>query len=129
MEIEFEITGKMPSLNEVIDITRKNKYAGARFKKELQYDIEMQLYKQISEKNLFEFLPLQKQVDFEIIYVERNKKRDKDNISSCKKFLFDALVQRGVINNDGWKWVGRFVEDFILGEDYKVIIRMKEKEN
>ena len=124
--MQFIIKGKMPSLNEVIDVSRRNKFAGNRLKQDIQQDIELQIYQQIRENDLQKLLPLPYMADFRFTYYEKNQKRDKDNIASCKKFLFDALVKRGVINNDGWKWVGRFEEDFLLGEDYMVVIDIEK---
>lgn len=131
-EIEFEIIGKMPSLNEFISKINHNRYSGNTFKQQLEHDIQMQILKQVREKGIEHLLPLKQQADFEFTYYEKTQKRDKDNIASCKKFLFDALVKRGVINNDGWKWVGDFKENFVLDKsEYKVkiVIREKKKEN
>ena len=126
--LTIELTGKMPSLNEVIDTSRRNKFAGNRLKQEIQKDLEMQIFQQIRSKGIYENLPFENVVDFDIVYIEANAKRDKDNIASIKKFIFDALVSRGVLKNDTWKYVGNFTEKFIIGSDYKVIITMTERE-
>ncbi len=44
--------------------------------------------------------------DFIIIWYEKDKRRDKDNVMSGQKFIFDGLVEAGVLKNDGWKQVG-----------------------
>ena len=39
-------------------------------------------------------------------WVERNRCRDKDNISGFgRKVIQDALVRCGVLPDDGWAWV------------------------
>lgn len=48
---------------------------------------------------------------------EPNRKRDKDNIAFAKKFIFDALVEIGVIPNDGWKNVDSFSDDFSVDNE------------
>lgn len=127
MIVEYTIYGKMPSLNEVIEETRKLKYAGARMKKKVQNDIEIQLLNQIREDGLLDYYPFKKQVDIDITYHEKTRKRDKDNISSSKKFLFDAMVQVGILKNDGWKWIGDISEKFVLDNKYKVVIKLTER--
>ena len=126
--LTIEIDGKMPSLNEVIDVSRRNKFAGNKLKQEIQRDIELQIYQQIRQNDLISELPFENIVDFDITYIEKNAKRDKDNIASSKKFIFDALVSRGVLHNDTWRYVGDFTEKFIIGSSYKVIINMTERD-
>ena len=38
-------------------------------------------------------------------------RRDKDNISSAKKYILDALVVSGVIGNDNWRWIAGNLPD------------------
>lgn len=126
--LKIKLVGKMPSLNEVIETSRRNKFAGNRLKQEVQRDLEMQIYQQLRQQGIYDELPFEKVVDFDITYIEANQKRDKDNIASSKKFIFDALVARGVLKNDTWKYVGDFTEKFVLGDWYRVIIVMTERE-
>ncbi len=48
----------------------------------------------------------------EITYYEPHKKRDLDNIASCKKFIFDGLQKAGKIRNDGWGEITGWNETF-----------------
>lgn len=41
---------------------------------------------------------------------ERTKKRDADNIASTKKFILDALVKNGVLEDDSRKYVKGFYD-------------------
>lgn len=45
-------------------------------------------------------------------WVEKDKRRDKDNIAFAKKFIQDALVKMGTIPGDGWKDVIGFIDLF-----------------
>lgn len=46
-------------------------------------------------------------------WYERNKRRDKDNISSFgRKIIQDGLVQAGVLPDDGWEYIDGFSDDF-----------------
>jgi hypothetical protein len=43
-------------------------------------------------------------------WFEPNAKRDRDNVVFAKKFIFDGLVEAGVIPNDTRKWVTGWYE-------------------
>lgn len=122
--MKFIIYGKMPSLNDVINKTRLNKFAGATMKKTLQNDINIQFIKQMGL--IGSQMPLACECDFKFTFYEKNKKRDKDNIISSQKFLFDSMVDVGIIKNDGWKWVRNLSYDFVIGNEYKVEIEINE---
>lgn len=47
-------------------------------------------------------------------WYEANKKRDLDNVAFAKKFIFDALVDCGVLKNDSRKYVVGFSDDFYI---------------
>lgn len=52
-------------------------------------------------------------------WYERNKKRDKDNISSFgRKVIQDGLVKAGVLENDGWKQIEGFSDRFRIDEEH-----------
>ena len=125
--LKIIITGKMPSLNEYINKINSNRFLGNLFKQNLENELCKQITKQVREQGFN--APFKKPVDFYITYYEKNKKRDKDNIASSKKYILDALVKSGVLQNDGWKWVGNFKEEFKIGKDYEVEITMMEKIN
>lgn len=54
-------------------------------------------------------------VDFR--WYEENKRRDLDNIAFAKKFIFDALVECGVLDTDNWKGVIGFKDYFMIDKD------------
>ena len=47
-------------------------------------------------------------------WIEPNRRRDKDNIAFAKKFIQDSLVHAGVLQNDGWKHIEHFTDDFAV---------------
>lgn len=124
-EYEFIIDGKVPSLNEYINKMNAHRLTANTFKHNVEQDIKFQLYKQVREQGIQGDFPLKNTADFEFTYVETKKNRDKDNIASSKKFIMDALVAVGIIKNDGWRWVGSFKEDFIIGSRNQVIMKIK----
>ena len=57
---------------------------------------------------------------------ERTKRRDPDNIASAKKFVLDALVKNGVLEDDSRKYVKGFYD--VIVDDTKdfVIVELVE---
>lgn len=96
--MKIVIPGKFESMNEYIrrsKIKRRNWNAGNAMKQEDQKTIMLHLPHGVRFK---------KKIFIEYNFFEPNAKRDKDNISSYFHKIFqDALVQAGIIENDGWK--------------------------
>ena len=113
-----EIQYKFPSLNEYVSACRNNRFAGAKFKKWVQASIGWDLLK----------LPVfTRPVFVTFTWVEGNRKRDWDNVTFSKKFIFDALVDLGKLPNDGRKNVIGY-SDYGAYEKgiWKVIVEIKE---
>lgn len=108
---------KLPSLNDYINSCRGNRYAGANMKKEVEADIGWYI-NQLPKFN--------KPIKINFTWVEKNKKRDLDNVCFAKKFILDALQKSGKLENDNRRWVTGFTDSFELGEDYKVILEIEE---
>lgn len=108
----FEVPGKLPGLNEYTKQNRRNPYIGAAAKRGAQEGI-MWAIKAARLK------PMKAPVHIHITWVEPDMRRDKDNIRFAAKFVLDALVEMGVIQNDNWKWIGGS-EDVGLSDSYRV---------
>lgn len=115
--MKIEIPYKFPSLNEYVNECRKNKYAGAKMKRQIQDDISWFITK----------LPVYKNpIAIHFHWVEGNKRRDLDNICFAKKFILDALVEQGKLKDDNRKCVTAFTDTFSYGEETKVILEIEE---
>lgn len=57
---------------------------------------------------------------------ERTKKRDADNIASAKKFVLDALVKSGVLEDDSRKYVKGFYDKIVDDKEDFVIVELVE---
>lgn len=124
MQFEFDI--KLPSLNEYLQKARRSPHAENDMKQSIQDDLMIEMYRQIQEKGYQ--IPFRVQVDVHFTFIEKDTKRDKDNISATgKKFILDALVQRGVLIDDGWDYIGDYSEKFLLGKKHKVVVKLTEK--
>lgn len=118
--IRFEIKGRLPGLNEIIDEARRHRFAGAKQKKKeterCAYEIAAQGVGRI-----------RKPVRLHFRWIEPNAKRDLDNIVAGAKFIGDGLVLAGCIPNDTRKWVVGFTHTFPepCPEDPKIVVIME----
>lgn len=112
-----EIPFKLPSCNQYINECRRNKYAGAKMKKDIQEQIGIYI-KQIPK--------IDKPVKINFTWIEDNKRRDLDGICFAKKFILDALVQAGVLADDNRKIVTNFTDSFEYADKSKVIVELEE---
>lgn len=96
--MKFEIPGRLPGLNEIIDAAKqgKGKYQPYAIMKVEYTGIIAWLAKK---------LPRYKRVNITITWYEPNGKRDPDNIMAGQKFILDGLVMAGVIPNDTRKHI------------------------
>lgn len=107
MQYLLTIPGKLPGLNDYIAAERTNRHKGAKMK---AYNGNIV---SVAIRQCFRGVRIEKPVYMEYTWYEPNKRRDLDNISSFgRKVIQDALVQCGVINDDGWKYVVGFSDRF-----------------
>ena len=115
----------MPSLNEYILKCRTSKKDGAKFKK--QWDDVVSIFILQHLKNI----KISNPVSISYKWYEKNKKRDKDNISSFgRKCIQDALTKMGVLKNDGWSCIVSFEDLFFIDAEHpriEVVIYEHEK--
>lgn len=105
------ISGTLPNLNDYIEALDKSRHAGAALKKEAQRTVEW-----CAKSQLRKFRPTGP-VWMKYTWYEKNKMRDKDNISSFgRKVIQDGLVKVGVLKNDGWKHIEGFSDRFRVDE-------------
>lgn len=120
----FFVPSLLPTLNEYTSASRANRYASASMKKNdedmLIWHIRSQLRGYKSKRPVFLVFK----------WVEKNKKRDHDNVAFAKKFCQDALVKAGVLEGDGWKHVIGFIDLFCVNKErYGVEVTILEVED
>ena len=54
---------------------------------------------------------------FKFLWIEPDRMRDKDNIAVARKFIFDGLVQAGILINDGWNQVNNWDDKFKVDKE------------
>ena len=115
-----EIPLKLPSCNTYINECRKNKYAGAKMKAEIEKQICFYLQ---------DIPHMDCPVEIHFHWVEGNKKRDLDGICFAKKFILDAMVKAGKLKNDNRQCVTAFTDTFSYDTETKVILEVREEKN
>lgn len=114
-----EIPMKLPSLNEYVNACRRNKYAGAKMKADIENEMHWYLH------NLPTFVG---PVFIHFHWVEANKKRDLDNVCFAKKFILDTMVKVGILKDDNRNCVTGFTDTFEYAKEAKVILEISEVE-
>ena len=124
MRQEFEIKGRLGSLNDYILECRKSPYCGNHFKHEQQDKVK----KAIGESDLIRVQEYPLRVLF--FYFESSKKRDLDNISGwAHKCVMDTLVQEQIIDNDGWKQICGYTDYFFIDKENPRLVIVLESVN
>lgn len=100
------IPGRLPGLNEYIAVERRNRHAAAAMKKDVQRTINREITAQLRRRRI------KGRVFMRYLWVEKNKRRDKDNIAFARKFIQDSLVACQVLENDGWANIDGFRDEF-----------------
>lgn len=106
MEYFLIIQGRLPGLNEYIAAERSNRYKAAKMKAEYGNIVTCEIRRCLGR------IRIDKPVFMEYRWVEKNKRRDLDNITFGRKIIQDSLVQCSVLKDDGWKYVVGFSDRF-----------------
>jgi len=104
--VTLTIGGSLPNLNDYTKANRTNKYAGADMKKVEEARISYFIRQQLNNQKALE------KVFIRFVWVEKDKRRDLDNICFAKKFILDALVKNSILKGDGWSCVMGFEDTF-----------------
>ena len=118
---EFIIKEKLPSLNETISANRANRYAGAKLKKDIESIIGWAIREAVLTKTL---KPITNPCVINIEWHEATKRRDVDNIHSSVKFILDAMVKNGILQNDSRKYVVGFHDTIIDDQEDFVVVKL-----
>lgn len=105
MRATFTIDGRMPGLNEYTRKQRQNRHAGAAMKRR---ETERAAWSAKAARVPRFVRP----VHVSFLWVEPNRRRDRDNVAFARKFVLDGLVLAGVIRDDGPDYVTGFTDRF-----------------
>ena len=117
MKYRFEIKEKLPSLNDYTKANRSNVYMANKLKQDVQYDIKRYI------GNAPRFI---NPVRLHFIWIEKDARRDLDNVAFAKKFILDALVNNEILVDDSQRFVQGFTDEFKRGKTASVIVEIEE---
>lgn len=121
MQYRFEIEGRLIGLNDYVNDERTNKYKAAKTKAEQEQIIGFYIQKHLKG------VRIENPVHITYRWIEQDKRRDKDNICFAKKFINDALVTMRVLENDGWKQIEGFTDEFCIDRiNPRIEVELKE---
>lgn len=109
----LRIDQKLPSLNDYINECRKHWSKGAAFKRDTEEVISLYIRKAKREGTL---APMTGTVNLLIVWHERTRKRDTDNVQSATKYILDALQNLEIIKNDSPKYVDQINHQIERGD-------------
>lgn len=121
MNYKFTIRGTLPGLNELIEAERRNRFIGAKLKK--QYEaVVMRAARSLGN------VEFEEPVYMVYHWYEKDRRRDKDNICAFgRKVIQDALVKARFLKNDGWKNIAGFEDRFYVDKDKpRVVVEILE---
>ena len=101
----------MPSLNDYCKAERSGYHAANNMKHRYQALISAYIRRA-------RLKPIKYPVKIIYRFYEENKRRDKDNIAGiAHKFIQDALVNDGILKDDGWDYITGFSDEFYISKD------------
>ena len=104
--MKFVIVGTLPGLNEYISAERSNRHSAAKMKKQTEYAIGMIARSQHRKAHF------KRPVVMRYLWVEKDRRRDLDNVAFAKKFIQDAFVRAGILEGDGQRHIVGFTDSF-----------------
>ena len=122
--MKLVIMGSFPGLNEYINAERTNRYKAAAMKRQVEHTVTLAARKCLGKKKFT------RPVYMSYTWVEKNRRRDKDNVSSFgRKCIQDALVKGNWLDGDGWKHIVGFQDSFSVDADHpKIEVEIEEVE-
>ena len=118
----MEIPGRLPGLNEYVEAERRNRFKAAQMKRDAQDWVILCI------KKYMRGVHIMRPVYIRYFWHEPNRRRDKSNVSGYgRKVIEDALVEAGVLQDDGWDEIEGFEDRFFLDKaNPRIIVEVEE---
>jgi hypothetical protein len=107
--MKITLLGEFTDLNTYINAERRNRFLGAKLKKQ-NGDLALQ---QLTLKNIVTEYP----VIIHFHWITPTSRKDPDNTSFAKKFLLDALVTKGILRGDTRKDIVSFEDTYSVDKE------------
>lgn len=106
MEVyRFTIQGRLDGLNEYTRANRANAHKGNSLKKKNERVVCIGIIQACARGDLRKVDKYP--IELKIMWYEPNSRRDIDNITFATKFIQDALVKKGILQNDSQKYISK----------------------
>ena len=103
---KFVIRGKLDGLNNVINASRTNQYKANNMKRKA-HTVVIQAIREAKLPKVTKY-----PIKLKTVWYEPNKRRDADNVvAGGRKAILDAMVEIGIIEDDGIKFVDSFEDE------------------
>lgn len=118
----MEIPGRLPGLNEYVEAERRNRFKAAKLKRDAQDWVILCIKKHMRGVHIT------RPVYIRYYWHEPNRRRDKSNVSGYgRKVIEDALVEAGVLQDDGWDEIEGFEDRYFLDKaNPRIILEIEE---
>jgi hypothetical protein len=120
MKQAFALWYRFPNMNDYTNACRSHWSKGAEDKKTWTDTV-------VWEAKAAKLKPMER-AHISFTWIEKNMKRDPDNISAAKKFILDGLQAAGVLPGDGWKCIIGLADEFKKGDRYGVVVVLDDQE-
>ena len=118
----FFVPRRLPTMNEIIGAAKVGYHTYREMKKE---------YTELVAGTIgltfrFRKLNIKRKVWISLVFVEKNKRYDPDNIVAAKKFILDGIVKAGMLKKDGWAEIAGFTETWEVGKEPGIWVEVRE---
>jgi hypothetical protein len=109
-EQTFFLSGPLPGLNEVIAAAKRRRGSTWNGYAALKHRCQTAIWQELLVAKV---RPMHR-VLLTFTWIERSRRRDRDNIAAGKKFILDALVAANILLNDGPACVVGWTDAFVI---------------
>ena len=113
----IKLYGEFTNLNTYINGERSNRFIGAKIKK-TNHELAL---KQLTLKDIVKDYP----VKIHFTWYTKNERVDPDNTAFAKKFILDALVEKGILKDDTRKCINGFTDSYGVDKEPYVVIEIE----
>ena len=110
-QIKLKVCCELPTLNQVISVERRNRYAAAQLKKRTEQSIVSSLKTNAG----LDGLVLEYPVDMIYQWHRKDRRTDPSNVAFAVKYLEDAMQTAGIIETAGPKQINSISHEYIYG--------------
>ena len=107
------IPGPLPNLNDMLDAAKGSGGRGMGYSAMKKAWSEV-VWAAALQARIQRPGPFAGPVHVSFLWIERDQRRDIDNVAAAKKFILDGLVTARVLSGDGWKGVQGFSDHFAV---------------